>query len=196
MLREFHTWLVEKLEAVSSDTERFLLFVAWLNTVLERRGCRLIVTGGFAVEIYTGAAYRTLDIDLVVEGVGCAEILERFLKTVADRGLRIYIPRLRSLMSKGIDIVGAVYARKKSPVLVEVLIDGRKLRLWLEPPEELVVRYLAGWKFWNSSEDRDKVFALLNALWNKMDRRYLEERAREENVYDKLVEAMKVLGLG
>lgn len=196
MLQEFREWLVEKLESIPSDTERFLLFVAWLNTVLERHGCRVVVTGGFAVEIYTGAAYRTLDIDLVVEGSSCVETVRKFLEAVADRGLRVYIPRLRVLASKGIDIVGTVYARKRSPVLIEVSIDGRELRLWGDPPEELVVRYLAGWKFWDSSEDRDKVFALLSALWDKMDRKYLEDRAREEGVEDKLDEALKVLGLG
>ncbi len=92
--------------------------------------------------------------------------------------------------------MGTVYAGKRSPVLIEVSIDGRKQRLWADPPEELVVRYLAGWKFRDSSEDRDKVFALLSALWDEMDRDYLEDRAREEGVEDKLVEALKVLGLG
>ncbi len=91
--------------------------------------------------------------------------------------------------------MSTVYTGKRSPVLIEVSIDGKKLRLWGDPPEELVVRYLAKWKFWNSSEDRDKVFALLSALWNKMDRRYLEDRAREEGVEDKLIEALKVLSL-
>ncbi len=45
MLREFREWLVEKLESIPSDTERFLLFVAWLSTALERYGCRVVVTG-------------------------------------------------------------------------------------------------------------------------------------------------------
>ncbi len=68
VLQEFREWPVEKLESIPSNTERFLLFVAWLNTVLEQHGCRTVVTGGFAVEIYTGAAYRTLDIDLSRRG--------------------------------------------------------------------------------------------------------------------------------
>ncbi len=29
---------------------------------------RIVVTSGFAVEIYTGRVYRTMDIDVIVEG--------------------------------------------------------------------------------------------------------------------------------
>ncbi len=196
LVREFSEYIVDKLSSIPSDTERFMLFIAWLNTSLKRYGCRLIVVGGFAVEIYTGSVYRTLDIDLIVEGRNCIDILKKFLAIVADRGLRVYIPRFRSLAMKGIDIVGTVYNKKKNPILIEMVIDNRTLYFWIEPPEELIVRYLAAWKYWNSSEDRDKVFALLSTLWNKLDRDYLEKRVREEGVEDKFREALEVLSLG
>jgi hypothetical protein len=47
MLKVFEEDVLPKLMAISEDTKRYLYFVAWLNTFIERRGLgRIIVTGG------------------------------------------------------------------------------------------------------------------------------------------------------
>ncbi len=58
--------LISRLSGID-DTEATLRFLAWLNTVALRYGGRVVITGGFAVEVYSGRAYRTLDVDIVVE---------------------------------------------------------------------------------------------------------------------------------
>jgi hypothetical protein len=58
--------------------------------------------------------------------------------------------------------------------------------VYVEPVEELVITYLAGWRFRESTEDRDKAYWLY-ALWGeRIDHEYLESRAVEEGVYDYL----------
>ena len=52
-------------ELKGSETDRFLKFLAMLNTLLEEKGLgRVIIVGGFAAEIYSGRSYRTGDVDM------------------------------------------------------------------------------------------------------------------------------------
>ncbi|RLG39361.1 MAG: hypothetical protein DRO01_05860, partial [Thermoproteota archaeon] len=62
-------------------------------------------------------------------------------------------------------------------------------RAFEEAPEDLIVKSLAGWKFWNSEEDRDKAILLLRALRGRVDLEYIRRRAKEEGVLDVLEEA-------
>ena len=69
LVRAFTSEVLPKLRSMRDETAKYLYFIAWLNKELEERGLgRLIVTGGFAVEVYTGRAYRTMDVDVIVEG--------------------------------------------------------------------------------------------------------------------------------
>lgn len=112
MLREL---LSRVGELKGSETDRFLKFLAILNTLLERKRLgRVIIVGGFAAEIYSGRSYRTGDVDIIVEG-GSADIVREVLREFSDFGLRIYLPKIREISEKGIDIVGENYNRRKPP---------------------------------------------------------------------------------
>ncbi len=183
--------VVGEISRIVSDVERYLYFIAWLNSELESCGVgRIVIVGGFATEVFTGGVYRTYDIDLITEN--CTSIVEKFLSRIAIREGRIYIPRLRELASKGIDIVGSVYSKLRPPITIRI----GSYRIYMEPVEELIVKYLSAWKYWGSSEDRDKVVALISAWWDKCDREYVWRRAREENTDDKLTEVLGLLQLG
>ncbi len=67
------------------------------------------------------------------------------------------------------------------------MVRGR--RLYVEAPEDLIVKSLAGRKFWNSGMDRDKTILLLRALRGRIDLDFLRRRAKEEGVLDLLEEA-------
>ena len=145
---------------------------------------RIIVTGGFAVEVYTGRTHRTLDVDIIVEGEDASRIVEDFLRLFSEKVGRGYLPYYEALTVKSIDIVSTKYSRIIQPTILDV--DGR--RIYLDPPEELIVTYLAGWKFWDSSEDRDKALWLYIVWSNKLDKKILGKLADLRDVYDKLVE--------
>ncbi len=174
--------IVDKLKELRDDTSRFLLFIAWLNSFLESRSMgRIIVVGGFAVEVYTGSSYRTLDVDIVVENSKAYSIVKSFLEKISEeRSSRVYFPLLPVLASKAIDIVGTMYSGRRRPVRVEV----DDYHVYVEAPEELLVKYLAAWKYWGSSEDRDKAILLAKTLYDKLDVEYINVRAKEEGVED------------
>lgn len=191
LYKKLRAKLLPVLEQLGDETRRYLYMLSWLNYELERRGLgRIIVTGGFAVEVYTGRAYRTMDVDIIVEKA--SSILEKFFALFSERIARGYLPREEVLAAKSIDIVSTAYTRRKPPV--KLLVDS--YHVYIEPPEDLIVVYLAGWKYWRSTEDRDKALWLLGVLREKLDYSYLEERSREESVEDKLRELIEILDKG
>jgi hypothetical protein len=179
LLRELYSRISE---LKGSETDRFLKFLAILNTLLEQRNLgRLIIVGGFAAEFYSGRGYRTGDVDIIVEGQG-AEIVRLVLSEISDKGLRIFLPKIREISDKGIDIVGTVYSLKKQPL--SIYIDGYKI--YIIPPEEVILTYLEAWKFWESSEDKIKAVLVYCAQRSKLDFNYLKEEAERRGVSDYL----------
>jgi hypothetical protein len=188
MLRVFEDKILPRLVSISEETKRYLLFTGWLNSFLEERGLgRIIVTGGFAVEVYTGRVYRTMDVDIIVEG--SSRVVEEFMEKFSERIGRGYLPLYDVLSLKSIDIVSTVYSRKRSPV--RVLVE--EFYVYLDPVEDLVAVYLEGWKYWGSTEDRDKALWLLYVWSSRLDWSYLEDTCREKGVLDKLMELKQLL---
>lgn len=188
MLSVFEKNILPHLLSISEETKRYLVFIAWINTFLEQRGLgKVIITGGFAVEVYTGRVYRTMDVDIIVEG--SSRIVELFLEKFSERIGRGYLPIYEILSLKSIDIVSSVYNRRKEPV--KLIVED--FHVYLDPVEDLIAIYLDGWKYWGSTEDRDKALWLLYTWRNKLDWGYLEEICRERNVTDKLIELKHIL---
>jgi hypothetical protein len=180
---EFEKEILPRLKEITEETKRYLYLIAWLNTKLEGGGLgRIIITGGFAVEVYTGRIYRTMDVDVIVEGINAGSLVERFLEKFSEKIARGFLPKYELLQLKSIEVVSVVYGRKSQPTK---LVVG-DFHVYVEPVEELVITYLAGWRFRESTEDRDKSYWLY-ALWReRIDHEYLESRAVEEGVYDYL----------
>jgi len=182
-------WKLSELSREPDETTRFLKLSALINTFLESQSLgRIVVTGGFAVEVYTGRTYRTMDVDVIAEGLS-EEILRRVLENIGRRIGRGYLINYGDFMLKSIDIVATTYTRRKKPV--KLIVDGDYI--YLDTPEDLIVVYLAGWKFLNATEDRDKALALVKVFQNRLDEEYLNRRAVEENVMDKLRELMELI---
>lgn len=168
-----------KASRFSNETERVACFVACLNEALKERGAKLVVTGGFGVELFTGASYRTADVDLKVEGP--YEVMEELERALEESGERFAREWAIKGLTKAIDLL--------PPSGEEILeIETPCGTLYVERPERLLVRYLAAWKFWESKEDRDKAFALAYALEDLIDWSKVEELSKKESVYDKLEE--------
>jgi hypothetical protein len=187
-MKEFEGSVLPKLNTIVEDTKRYLYFIAWLNTFIEGRGLgRVVITGGFAVEVYTGRVYRTMDVDVVVEG--CSDVVEEFIRRFSEKIGRGYLPTYEVLSLKSIDIVSTVYTRRKEPT--KLYVDD--LYVYIEPVEDLITTYLSGWKYWGSTEDRDKVVWLLITWRDRLDWDYLNSICVEKGVMDKLKELMELI---
>jgi len=188
LMKEFEGSVLPKLNTIVEDTKRYLYFIAWLNTFIEGRGLgRVVITGGFAVEVYTGRVYRTMDVDVVVEG--CSDVVEEFIRRFSEKIGRGYLPTYEVLSLKSIDIVSTIYTRRKEPT--KLYVDD--LYVYIEPVEDLITTYLSGWKYWGSTEDRDKVVWLLITWRDRLDWDYLNSVCVEKGVMDKLKELMELI---
>jgi hypothetical protein len=188
LMKEFEGSVLPKLNTIVEDTKRYLYFIAWLNTFIEGRGLgRVVITGGFAVEVYTGRVYRTMDVDVVVEG--CSDVVEGFIRRFSEKIGRGYLPTYEVLSLKSIDIVSTVYTRRKEPT--KLYVDN--LYVYIEPVEDLITTYLSGWKYRGSTEDRDKVVWLLITWRDKLDWDYLNSICVEKGVMDKLKELIELI---
>jgi len=178
---ELYGWILSRLnELKGSETDRFLKFLAIIDAFLEEKGLgRIIIVGGFAAEIYSGRSYRTGDVDIIVEGD--AELVRKVLLRISDLGLRVMLPRIREISEKGIDIVSNVYDRKREPK--KLIVDGN-YSVYIIPAEEVILTYLEGWKFWDSTEDKMKAVLVYCAQKEMIDKDYLEKEAKSNDVYD------------
>jgi len=183
--------LAEKLRRarLARSREPFLQLVALINTFLEERGLgRVVVVGGYAVELYTGGGYRTGDVDIVVEG--SADVVERALDALGRRVGRVWDLSEIGLMAKAVDVVSTSYSREKDPVRVRV----GTAHVYVEPPEESAISCLNACVYRDSDLDCEKAAMVLAAQWDKIDWEYLYRRAREESVVEmleRLVEAVE-----
>jgi hypothetical protein len=153
-----------------------------------------VVVGGFAVELLTGGASRTLDVDLVADGLCAAEALEEALRLLRRRGLswtsRGPVAPLAGA-EKALDLVASVYRPRFQPLRVEA---GRHGWFYVEAPEELVLRYLRERVYWGTEESRRRLILLLATLGPEMKLEELRRAAGEED--RRLLEALdEVLAL-
>ena len=170
--------------------EPFLYFVACLNSFLERHGIgRLIIVGGYAVELYSGGAYKTGDVDVIVEGD--VDFVKSVLsKLSGKRGGRIWVLREIGLISKAIDIVSSLYDKEKNPVRVEV----EDFTVYIEPPEETIISCLNACIYWKSDLDCEKAAMVMAAQWDRIDWSYLRARSEKENVAEILEKIKTIVG--
>ncbi len=176
--------LLERLRG-ADETEAILRFLAWLNTIVSRLDGRIIVTGGFAAEVYSGRAYRTLDVDIIVEGPPEAvRLVEGLLERLGEKPAREYlVPGL----PKAIDIVSTSTGGRR---LVE--LETPEGIVYIESPEDTIAAYLRGWKYWKSLEDRDKALAVLTAWLDKLDMSYLRKLAERDGTIRELQQLLEI----
>jgi len=175
--------LLERLKSTRSAIE----FLAVLNRYMEERGLgRVIITGGYAVELYTSRAYRTGDVDVIV--VGGSAFFEGVLKSLgAQRVGRGY--ELPQIIAYTIDVVSTSYTKPRDPIRVRV----GDCWVYIEPPEEVVVSCLNACKYWSSDFDCEKALMVIVAQRDHIDFKYLERRCGEESTLDTLRKLLEYL---
>lgn len=159
--------------------------MAFINTFLETRSLgRIIISRGFAAEFYSSGGYRTLDVDIIVEGEpNTATLLKTFLKSVGyTESGRVYISTLSSLVDKALDIVGVVYDKPKPPTKIKI----GDYHVYMVPPEEAIIYALAAAKYWSSASDFERAILVYATQKENLDLAYLKARAIQEDVKDYL----------
>lgn len=176
--------------------DRFAALIAAINRVLEEEGAgRVIVVGGFALELLVGGAIRTLDVDLVVQGYEAFRVLEEALRLLGKKaGATSARGPVLSLgnAEKSLDLVASSYRPVFPPIRVVVPGFGW---FYVEAPEELLLRYLREWVYWGTVEARARVLLVLGVLGDRMSLDRVLEAARQEDetLEKRLREALELL---
>lgn len=157
--------------------ERTAAIVAWIQSLFSR-GTRVpILVGGGAVEIFTGGAYTTGDLDFV----GSVP------KTIAT-----------ILENNGFEKVGRHWIHHEGQVFLEfpgssLGPNERHVRytafghdIELVSIEDLLVDRLGAWEYWKSGVDGANAFILFRTCRDEIDHERLKARAAEEGFEDSL----------
>jgi hypothetical protein len=164
-------------DALSLDPgpDRTAAVVAWFQGLFESDPPVLV--GGAAVELYTGGAYRTGDLDFV------GRIPSEVSRLLAVAGFR---KRGRHWIHEEAQIFIELPAAEFDRT---VRIDAIRINDWtvvLLSPEDVLVDRLAAWKFWRVPVEGINAYLLYRARGQAMDARRLEEAAGVEGVADEL----------
>lgn len=146
-----------------------------LAEALDGAGCRPVLVGGAAVEIYTRAAYTTFDLDFVAAET---EELDPTMRALGfEREGRHWVQREYGVV---VEFPATTLAPARAESMV---VEGRTLSVI--SVEDLIVDRLASWKHWGWGPD-GAAAALLLALHPRRDNRRLNRRANQEDVLDAL----------
>lgn len=168
------------LGPVSDPVLRRMLFVALLSKGVVALGWSApVIVGGYAVQFYTAGDYPTVDVDLAGASEPIAHVLgawgfERLGRHWYDDALNLVIEAPGGQLDSGeYDHVVKV---RVGAVVASVL-----------GIEDLIIDRLAACVFWNDGESCLWAEALLKVAQD-LDVEYLEQKAAEEDVADKLAE--------
>lgn len=171
-----------KIIQMAEGPARTAAIAQWVQSLYSEDDVPVLV-GGSAVELYTGGAYTTGDLDFV------GHISQNARKSLTEAGFIRH---------------GKNWIHEKAKVFLEFpsssLGEGeRKAILNLDhfqvqiiSPEDLLVDRLAAWKHWESPVDGVNSFLLYRAQNKFFDEDHLERRTTTEDVQDAL-EAVRSL---
>ncbi len=156
------------------SVDRTAQVVEWFQSLFDAEGVPVLV-GGAAVELYTGGAYQTGDLDfagLVPSQVGAVlqeEGFQRVGRHWAHERFQLFIELPSSSLQSGETAVKLIVGK------AGVVVVG---------PEELIVDRLAAWQFWNSEQDGVNAFLIWQG--NQVKTARLRELAESREVLESL----------
>lgn len=167
----------DRILELDPGPRRTAALVAWFQGLFEDRREAPVLVGGGAVELYTGGAYVTGDLDFV------GYLTEAVTERLQNQGFR---RRGRHWVHPSAEIFIELPARTFDRVVrVDSTAIGEAVVRVLSPEDVLVDR-LAAWKFWRSSLSGVNAYLIWKERGDEMDIAWLERSAKSEAVEDAL----------
>lgn len=145
-----------------------------LTREAERSGVQPIVVGGSAIDFYTEGIYPSHDIDLVSNRKIIGEILVNVFN---------FKPSGRHWINEQIGLSVEVpdnrLAGDKDKVTV-VRIEN--LKVYVIGIEDIIIDRINACVHWKSQTDCDQAMFMIRYYRNRLDFRYLEEKAKDEGI--------------
>jgi hypothetical protein len=158
-------------------SEKFRL----LGEISKRLKDRPVLVGGGAVELYSSGAFVTGDIDII----GDKDALISILQELGFKREGMYFTKGNVFFHL---LSGPFEARSAT-----ISLKGTGFTLCVISIEDLIVDRLNACKWWKSAKDCEQAKYLLYVYVDKVDKEYLEKRAKVEGVLDILSEYVNEL---
>ena len=174
--------ILEILKNIEDPVKRRVAFIGILTKELKKNNkFPPVVVGGEALEIYTQGNYTTGDIDIITKE--SKKTLLTILKQWGFKEIDRFI--VNEDLDIYIDVCGDVYDKKRTN---SIKLNDNTI-ITLITVEDLIIDRFCSFKFWKIKEDFRWSLVLLYNYDKKIDKKYLKERASEENVSDVLKKA-------
>ena len=157
----------EQILALDEGPARTAALVTWLQSLFDDQETTPVVVGGAAVELYTGGAYTTGDIDLVgAVSPGAAQALK---KAGFERQGRHWILESEQIF---VEFPGEALDPDEEASWIE--FEGHRLRVI--SIEDLLVDRLGAWEYWQSAVDGVNALFLWHIQKDRIDVARLERQ--------------------
>ena len=169
-----------KAAALREGPGRVAAIAAWVQSLFSDKESRPVLVGGAAVELYTGGAYRTGDLDFV--GTPGPEVVNLLESAGFQRLGRHWVNEQHKVF---LEFPGEALGELESTAVIRVGAHS----VLIVSLEDLIVDRLAAWRFWKSDIDAINAYLLARAQGVELDEvrlRRLAENADVERALDQL----------
>jgi hypothetical protein len=164
---------IETVLRLPEGPRRTAAIAAWFQGLYENEASKPILVGGAAVELYTGGAYTTGDLDFVGHVPG------KVARALEESGFRKEGRHwVHSESETFLELPGS--SLEPNEGAARIVLEGSAVTVIR--PEALIVDRLAAWQFWNSVIDGANAFLILRAQWRRLDRRLVATLAKSRRV--------------
>jgi hypothetical protein len=157
---------------MAEGSERTAAIAQWVQS-LYQEGDVPVLVGGSAVELYTGGAYTTGDLDFV--GLVPAYVRKALTEAGFMRQGRHWIHEKEKIF---LEFPSSNLGDDERKAVITI----DRFHVQIISPEDLIVDRLAAFKHWESSVDGINSFLLYRIQQDHLDDKHLEKRAKDENV--------------
>ena len=166
----------ENIVKMAEGLSRTAAIAHWLQSLYLEEAIPVLV-GGSAVELYTGGAYTTVDLDFV------GHVPPAVRKALIETG---FIKHGRHWIHDGARIFLEFPSGNLGKDERKAVLTVGRFRIQIVGPEDLLVDRLAAWKHWESPIDGVNSFLLYRAQNQFFDEDHLKKRALTEDVKEAL----------
>jgi predicted nucleotidyltransferase len=175
---------LKKIASIENLVDKKAYFMSLLTRETEKRNTRPIVVGGSAVDFYTEGIFPSYDIDLIGSRKIIGEILENTFGF--KRSGRHWIDEQLGIF---IEVPGDHLAGSKDKITTITIND---LKVYVIGIEDLIIDRMAACSEWKSDTDCKQAYYMLRYYQNRIDFKYLNEKAKHEG----LLTILKKLNVG
>ncbi|NHZ73722.1 MAG: hypothetical protein GWP16_04555 [Nitrospirae bacterium] len=175
---------LETILELHEGSARTAALAAWVQELYSKGSPRPVLVGGAAVELLTGGAYTTGDLDFV--GEVPSDVESKLKEHGFERHGRHWVHE------KGQIFLEFPGDRLEAPeTSLEINFDGSIVEIL--SPEAVLVDRLASWAFWHSEVDALNAVLLWRATERSLDRKILRELVRQRKLEETWEEFLRFM---